>query len=117
PSEAPGFAMLLADFVHRFAATPAELTDAAIGDAQVQICRALNLDCCALLRIGQGGDDLAETHSWTNPDLAATSAFSPKEEFPWAMREILAGQTIRLPNADTAAVADEDSTSHGPAPR
>jgi transcriptional regulator with GAF, ATPase, and Fis domain len=95
----------LADLVHRFATASAEPTDAAIGEAQVRICQALNFDCCALLRIVERGAEPVETFTWTHPELEADFPFSPNGALHRAMSDVVAGQTVRVP--ETAGLSDE----------
>ncbi len=104
------FETLLADLSARFVGLPAEALDREIEEAQRRICETLGLDRSTLGQPGPTGEPQF-THSWAIPGCAPVPRSLPGQQCPWALRQILAGHTIRFSSLDELppeAAADKD---------
>jgi formate hydrogenlyase transcriptional activator len=107
------FETLLADLSARFVNLPAHQVDAAIEDAQRQVCECLDLDISLLWQIPP--DDpgtMFVTHRHLPPDLPPLpEVLDCREAFPWALERLLEGEIIilsRLTDAPAEAARDAE---------
>jgi transcriptional regulator with GAF, ATPase, and Fis domain/PAS domain-containing protein len=90
------FEALLADLSAQFVRVPAEEMDRLIEEAQRRIVQALGLDRSTLLQRAEGQDNLAITHAWARPDVAAHPDLFAKRHFPWVQQTLLKGDIVRF---------------------
>lgn len=109
--------MLLADLSSRFVNLPAGRVDAEIEDAQRRLCEDLGLDLCVLWQWGVSNPDVFTlTHHHRRSDgPPITSSLNAAENFPWSLREVLAGRRIIIDSVDgvpAGAERDQEAWRH-----
>jgi formate hydrogenlyase transcriptional activator len=98
------FEMLLADLSTRFVSVPADEVDAAIEDAQKQVCEFLDIDLCALWQWSPGNPGSQTMTHFYRPrgGPPIPDRMDAREHFPWSLDQILAGKTVALSSVDEA---------------
>ena len=75
--------------------------DRAIEDALARVVRMLDLDRSALFQLVDDSGDLVHTHQWTRPGWASPqSRVSAREQFPWHLSQIRAGELVAFAAVD-----------------
>jgi PAS domain S-box-containing protein len=96
------FERLLTDLSARFINLPAELMDAAIGDAQRRICECLGFDQSGLWEWDVASpEDLVLSHyhrAIAGPPIPERVRAS--EYFPWMQKQVLANKPVILPSVE-----------------
>jgi len=111
------FERLLADLSARFINLPASQVDAAIEDAQRQVCEHLDLDISTLWQMPPDHPgSIILTHSHLPPDFPPLpEIWDCEEAFPWGMKRFLNGESIilsRLSDAPAEAARDVEVVRH-----
>jgi PAS domain-containing protein len=99
----------LADNLAALAAAPYEQIDAAIVEAQRELCRMLGMDRSAIWQsTPEAPEVLALTHMCTLDEIPPVPpGMSANLFFPWITKQLFQGQIVAIP--DTAALPDEAS--------
>jgi two-component system sensor kinase FixL len=105
------FDAFLSNLSARFINLPVDQLDAAIEDAQRNICESLNLDVCTLWQLSPANpDSLFLTHYRVPPGFPPVpEVMDGKETFPWCLEKLRKGDSIVLSRvADAPAEAARD---------
>jgi formate hydrogenlyase transcriptional activator len=112
------FEVLLSELLAGFFNIPADKLDGAIENAQQRICEALGLDRSTLYQWREASRDFVTTHGWAGPEFKPNPPTPPSQLYPWATRQILAGQPIQFSSVEElpaeAAVDKESVRRLGP---
>ena len=94
------FERLLADLSVRFVNLPTDEVDETIVDALRQIVMNLGVDRCQLIRFRGESGEVEVTHSWAVAGVAAVSARSLTDRYPWLIQRLRSGRSLVLPRID-----------------
>ncbi len=109
-AHAAGFERLLADLSRRFAGVAAERVDGEIDRALEDVVEFLGTDRSTLLEVLPEHGEIAITHSWARPGIAAAKPLQAVAAFPWYHQQLIQGETLsfeRLPEELPAEAAAE----------
>ena len=111
------FETMLADLSSRFVNLEAADVDREIEDAERRVCECLGLDLAALWQLSpEGPGVLRMTHlhrPMGGPPIPDN--FDARDQFPWGLKEILAGRSIRISSLDEVppdGVRDREAWQH-----
>jgi len=100
-AEDSGFANLIADLSSKFVNVPAAEVDSAIEDAQRRVCEFLGLDLSSLWQPVIGtSDEYRLTHHHRSAGGPPIRHMSAKDNFPWCLQRLLAGDVIAISSPD-----------------
>jgi PAS domain S-box-containing protein len=108
------FEMLLTDLSARFINLPADQVDVTIVDAQRRICECLGLDLCVLWQweVAEPGVFTLTHHYRRLEGPPITSQLQATESFPWALRQLQAGNAVVIfSTEDVPEGAERDQES------
>jgi transcriptional regulator with GAF, ATPase, and Fis domain len=94
------FETLLSDLSARFINLPVDQVDREIEGAQQRLVEFLGLDRSTLFQLSDDGKFMAVTHSWARPGFEPLHRLIAEEEFPWALKKVLRGETLVFSRAD-----------------
>lgn len=95
------FGNLIADLSSKFVNLSAAEVDHAIVDAQRRVCQFLGLDLSALWQPVSGTpDEYQLTHHYRSMGGPPITRMSAKDNFPWCLRQLLAGKVIAVSSVD-----------------
>jgi transcriptional regulator with GAF, ATPase, and Fis domain len=95
------FETLIADLSSRFINLPPADVDREIEDALRRVCEPLGIDLAVLWQwLTTTTETIAPTHAYCSHEEMRPSEPMRQEEYPWAVREMLAGRVIRIASLD-----------------
>ena len=95
------FGNLIADLSSKFVNLPAAEVDNAIEDAQRRVCEFLGLDLSALWQpVNETPGEYRLTHHYRSTGGPPITRMSAKDNFPWCLRQLLAGEVIAVSSMD-----------------
>jgi formate hydrogenlyase transcriptional activator len=107
PGDPLGFETVLIELSSRFINLPPCDVDREIEDALRRVCEFLGIDFSVLWQWSTSAPGvLAPTHVYLNPGRARPSIALNHEQFPWVVREILAGRIVALSSLRAGLPAD-----------
>ena len=98
------FEALLSELSAQFVNVPADQVDAAIEDAQRQVCECLGLDLSALWQwSSENPGSQALTHIYRRlPGPPVPPLMDAREHFPWCLEQLTAGRPVDLASVEDA---------------
>ncbi len=88
------FETVLSDLSARFINLPADQVDQEIEAALRRLVEAVGLDRSTLFQLSEDEKTLVITHGWAAPGFEPVKRIIVQDEVPWALREVLRGETI-----------------------
>ena len=88
------FETVLSDLSARFINLPADQVDSEIEAGLRRLVECLGLDRSTLFQRSEDEKTLVVTHGWATPGFEVIKRVIAREELPWALRQVLIGETI-----------------------
>ena len=107
------FARLVEDLTTQFNNVPTDRIGDAISAGVRRVCTRMELDRCAVVRIGTDNVPFASI-GWSDPESATDAVLPTAERYPWSLERILAGDIVSF-SSITEIPSDVDRDSYAAA--